>query len=48
MNENLSENVIPSADEPDFSYLDMLNPQQRAAVVYKDGPALVIAGASQG
>ena len=45
----MSSNTQSSAvAEPSYNYLALLNPQPREAVVYKDGPALVIAGAGSG
>lgn len=44
----LTINYFTTLSEINYNYLDLLNPQQQAAVTYKDGPALVIAGAGAG
>lgn len=39
---------VPKKQKEMADYLDELNDSQREAVLYKDGPALVIAGAGSG
>ena len=43
--------ILPSGDIlefPSMDFLDKLNPEQREAVLHRDGPLLILAGAGSG